>query len=83
MFKCDCCGKCCMNLKSSPIYSDLDRGDGICKCFLVDTKKCSIYLNRPTKCNIDKMYELYFKKIYTLDEYYELNYRACRKLKGD
>lgn len=29
------------------------------------------------------MYELYFKKIYTLDEYYELNYRACRKLKGD
>lgn len=81
MFKCDCCGLCCMNLKLSDIYSDLDRGDGICRYFDINTKLCSIYENRPDKCNVDKMYDIQYKGTITKDEYYELNYEACRLLK--
>lgn len=81
MFKCDCCGLCCMNLKMSDIYNDLNRGDGICRYFDVETKLCLIYENRPEKCNIDKIYEKYFYNELTREEYYELNYKACRLLK--
>ena len=70
-----------MNLNLSSLYSDLDRGDGICKYFDTDNKLCSIYETRPLKCNIDKSYELYFKDQLTRYEYYEINYRACEELK--
>lgn len=61
MFYCDCCGLCCMNLSKSEIYSDLDRGDGICKYFDMDSKLCTIYEERPEKCNVDKMYNNFFR----------------------
>lgn len=81
MFKCDCCGLCCMNLNMSEIYNDLNRGDGICKYFDIDTKLCTIYATRPEKCNVDRTYEKYFKEKISLDQYYELNYEACKRLK--
>ena len=83
MFLCDCCGLCCMNVALSEIYSDLDRGDGICKYFDCDTKLCTIYSIRPDRCNVDKMYKLYFEKYMTREEYYMLNYQACNKLKRE
>lgn len=81
MFKCDCCGQCCRHISLSDIYSSLDRGDGICKFFDEDKSLCSIYENRPIECNVDAMFELYFSQKMTKEEYYELNYKACRKLK--
>lgn len=81
MFICDCCGLCCMNLQRSELYKDLDRGDGICMYFNENTKLCSIYKNRPIKCNIDKTYDLIFKNEISIDQYYELNYKACKILK--
>lgn len=81
MFKCNCCGLCCMNIGISELYSDLDRGDGICRYYNNSDKLCSIYPDRPDKCNIDKMYELVFRYIMNKDEYYELNYEVCKKLK--
>lgn len=81
MFKCDCCGLCCMNLKKCQIYADLDRGDGICKYFNINSKLCTIYGERPEKCNVDKTYERFFKDKMTLEEYYQLNYKACIELK--
>ena len=81
MFKCDGCGLCCMNLKASPLYGDLDRGDGICKYFDFGTKLCLIYENRPEKCNVDKMYELYYGELLQRKQYYQLNYSVCRTLK--
>ena len=82
MFQCDCCGLCCMNLKMSELYSDLDRGDGICRYLDVASKLCTIYRNRPDKCNVDKTYEKFYKDKITLEEYYKLNYEVCNRLKS-
>lgn len=59
MFKCSACGECCRNLDKSPLYKDLDRGDGTCK-YLVGNK-CSIYDKRPLFCRVDKCYELFLR----------------------
>lgn len=84
MFRCDCCGLCCMNLNMSDMYSDLDRGNGICKYFDEVSKLCSIYDHRPDKCNVDKMYDISWKYKISKEEYYELNYNVCELLKkGD
>lgn len=80
MFRCDCCGECCRNLDKSKIYKELDRGDGICK--YLDGNICSIYSERPLLCRVDECYELYFKEQYSKEEYYELNYNICKKLKN-
>ncbi len=80
MFKCSSCGECCRNLDKSPLYKDLDRGDGTCK-YLVGNK-CSIYDKRPLFCRVDKCYELFFKDLYTKEEYYEMNYKVCRQLQA-
>lgn len=79
MFKCDCCGCCCRNIDKSELYSDLDRGDGTCK-YLTESL-CSIYDKRPLFCRVDECYELFFKDIMSLDEYYILNIEECKKLK--
>ena len=70
-----------MQLSLSDLYSDLDRGDGICRYFDLDTKLCSIYEQRPVKCNIDRMYHLFFESKMSKEQYYELNYVACAELK--
>lgn len=79
MFKCDCCGNCCKNISKSELYSDLDRGDGVCK--YLNGNICSIYNERPLFCRIDECFELFFKRYMSIEEYYKLNYKACEKLK--
>lgn len=78
MFQCSMCGECCKNLSSSDLYKELDRGDGVCK--YLNGTLCSIYENRPLPCRIDESYEMYFKEKYSKEEYYQLNYNACKKL---
>lgn len=70
-----------MNISKSTLYSDLDRGDGVCRYFNDKNKLCTIYNQRPVKCNIDKMYDLYFKNKIRKEEYYHLNYEGCLKLR--
>lgn len=79
MFNCDKCGECCRNLNKSNLYSQLDRGDGI--CVYLNGNLCSIYENRPLICRVDESYNVYFKTIMSLKEYYKLNYKACEILK--
>lgn len=79
MFKCDCCGCCCRNINKSELYSELDRGDGICK--YLSGNVCSIYSERPILCRVDECYELFFHQYMGLDEYYQLNEKVCEKLK--
>lgn len=80
MFICDQCGACCRNLDKSVVYATIDSGNGICK--YLDGNLCSIYENRPLLCRIDESYEVYFKDVMTLDEYYRRNHEACSKLKN-
>ena len=79
MFQCDKCGMCCRNLYLSELYSDLDRGDGVCK--YLKGNLCSIYENRPLKCRVDDSYEIYFKSVMTREEYDRMNQEACKLLK--
>lgn len=81
MFKCDCCGMCCRNIGNVDLYEDLDNGLGACKYLNDKTNLCKIYEQRPLKCRIDDAYELLFKEEISLEEYYKLNYEACKKLK--
>lgn len=79
MFQCDRCGACCRNLNLSPLYKELDRGDGVCR-YLVGNL-CSIYETRPLQCRIDESFHTVFVKFMSKEEYYRLNYNACDKLK--
>lgn len=79
MFECDKCGSCCRNLKLSELYSELDRGDGVCKYLAGNL--CSIYDKRPNICIVDKCYELFFIDSISLEDYYRLNKEMCKKLK--
>lgn len=79
MFNCDRCGICCRSLDKSELYKFLDRGDGVCR--YLNGNLCSIYNQRPLICNVDACYNLYYKNTMTLEEFYNLNYQACKKLK--
>ena len=79
MFPCDRCGECCRNLQLSELYSELDRGDGVCR-YLVGNL-CSIYSSRPLLCRIDESYDYFFKNSMTREEFYRANLQVCSKLK--
>ncbi len=79
MFKCDKCGECCRHLNMSEVYRDLHNGDGICK--YLKGNICSIYDNRPLLCRVDEAYYKLFKDEIEYEQYLQLNYEACNKLK--
>jgi len=79
MFECSKCGECCRNLDKSELYTDLNRGDGVCR--YLAGNECSIYENLPILCRIDEGYEVFFREKLSIEEYYRLNYEACEKLK--
>ncbi|NMF07954.1 YkgJ family cysteine cluster protein [Clostridium beijerinckii] len=80
MFKCYKCGLCCCNIRNNILYKELDDGEGICIHYNKESKLCSIYNERPVICRVDEYYELYFRNLMTIEEYYKLNYEACEKL---
>ncbi|WP_399553544.1 YkgJ family cysteine cluster protein [uncultured Veillonella sp.] len=79
MFSCDKCGLCCRNIDRIPELKTFHNGNGICK-FLINNK-CSIYDRRPLICNVDRIYEKFFRTSYTLEEFYKLNHQVCMMLK--
>ena len=81
-FKCDRCGKCCENLNLSHEYDDLNDGTGICVYYDRLTHLCTVYDERPDKCNVIKAYRKVQDKM-SVEEYLELNYYACKRLKGE
>jgi hypothetical protein len=81
MFICDKCGECCRHLERSDVYSDLNRGDGVCIYLTGDL--CSIYEQRPLLCRVDECYEAFFGGRYTREEYEKLNYDSCNLLKKE
>lgn len=80
MFECDKCGECCRHLSLSPLYRELDRGDGVCR--FLQGNLCSIYQSRPLLCRVDESFNLLFHGIMSRDEYYRLNHEVCTKMKN-
>ena len=80
-FKCDMCGLCCQRVGLSDVYKHFDRGDGVCRYYDDETHKCSIYASRPIICNVEAFYEKYMKTKMKKEEFFELNYTACKNLK--
>jgi Fe-S-cluster containining protein len=66
-------------LKNVPELSEYDRGNGMCR-YLAKNNRCMIYPNRPVICNVDKMYDLYFKNIMIQEDYILGNLNACVEL---
>jgi Fe-S-cluster containining protein len=66
-------------LKNVPKLSDYDRGNGVCR-YLTENNLCMIYSNRPVICNVEKMYDLYFKNILLQNDYIIENLNACIEL---
>lgn len=80
-FICDCCGLCCRHISGIKLLQEFDMGNGICKFLDTATNRCRIYKMRPDICNVEIGYKKYFSKLYTEEEYIQLNYDACAYLK--
>lgn len=76
MFYCTKCGLCCRNVDLISELKEYDSGNGVCK-FLTEENLCSIYDSRPDVCNVEKMYEVKYKFLYTREEYDRLNMKGC------
>lgn len=81
MFVCTKCGLCCKNIDTIPELEKFDMGDGVC-IHLSNDNLCNIYAVRPDICNIDRMYELFYKTILSKEEYERLNIEGCRALQN-
>lgn len=73
------CGCCCRGLDDSKVHAELDRGDGVCR--YLDGNLCSIYEDRPQICRVDELYDLLYKNSMTWEEYNQLQYEVCKRLK--
>ncbi len=82
-FKCDECGLCCRHIDRSSLLKDFDSGDGVCKFLNTETNLCKIYKDRPDFCNVEVGYRKFFSDIYTEEEFFRLNYKACDLLKAE
>lgn len=80
MFECDKCGLCCSHIGGCEVYKELDRGDGVCK--FLNGNLCSIYNKRPLLCRVDESYEQIFSSKMSREDFYKLNYKACKALKN-
>ena len=81
-FPCDQCGLCCEHLAASALYQDLDDGTGTCRYFDRKTRLCTIYGQRPQKCDVNGGY-VWFQEQMSYEEYRQMNIAACEKLKEE
>jgi Fe-S-cluster containining protein len=73
----NCKAYCCRAI--GKLMPELDRGDSTC-IYLTNDNKCAIYNDRPLLCNTDKVYDKYFSKKYSKEQWIELNKKACEDL---
>ncbi|EPO6706519.1 YkgJ family cysteine cluster protein [Pseudomonas aeruginosa] len=81
-FPCNQCGECCRRVHLLVETASLDRGDGICRHFDDDLKRCRIYQQRPDICRVDRQYELHYSHIMSWETFVELNQSACKTLQS-
>ncbi len=78
-FPCTRCGLCCQHIDSITELAEYDIGNGCCR-YYSNAYGCQIYESRPTVCQIDKGYELFFAGILSHEEYYQHNAKVCNQL---
>lgn len=78
LFHCTQCGLCCRHIDRVPQLAEFDLGNGTCRH--LKGNLCDIYDHRPEICQVDHMYEVYFKDKYTKEEFYKLNEEVCHLL---
>lgn len=81
-FPCTQCGLCCQHVYLAEETRFLDRGDGTCRHYDSANKGCSIYVQRPDICRVDRQYALRYTKQYTWNEFVALNLQACELLQA-
>ena len=81
MIACDRCGICCEHIDLIPQLKEFDSGNGRC-VHLSENNLCEIYLDRPDICNVERMYELFFKGNISEEEYVRKNKMGCSELKN-
>ena len=77
VFPCTKCGACCKRAHLIENFQYVDYKNTGCK--KLNDNKCSIYLNRPFICNMEKVRNLLFSNI-KLKEYYKISAIICNKL---
>lgn len=79
-FFCSKCGACCQQLELfGKAYEWLDKGDGVCRYFDVESKLCTIYETRPLICRVEEGYHAFFADR-SYEEYIKATHLACEKL---
>ncbi|WP_386697645.1 YkgJ family cysteine cluster protein [Lonepinella sp. MS14436] len=78
-FPCYACGKCCQRVNRSEQTAFLDRGDGICHHFDLETNLCNIYSDRPLVCRVEEYYKQHLSHIYEWNEFVEMNLTICEQ----
>lgn len=79
-FNCSRCGSCCRAVDLHHWYSNLDRGDGVCKNLNELSSECSIYETRPDLCRVVEQYSALFSVSMTINEYITQTKSACKFL---
>lgn len=79
-FPCNRCGRCCCNVHHAKETQFLDRGDGCCQYYDVQTKLCKIYEKRPSICRVDEQYKINYAQLMSWEQFTELNLVACQKI---
>lgn len=80
MFPCTSCGLCCQNISQIEELKEFDLGNGICKYLDLINNSCKIYESRPDICRVDKMYNIKYNNLFTKNEFYIENAKACNLL---
>jgi len=82
-FPCNQCGLCCQKVGNYPLGRQLDRGDGVCRYYDIDTHLCRIYEHRPIFCNVDAYYDRYLTKRMSREAWYAMNQKVCGMLQQE
>ncbi len=77
-FPCSRCGECCRHINLILQLAHFDRGDGV--CIHLRENLCSIYVDRPEICRVDKMFTKFFSEKYSRETFYKLNLGVCLEL---
>lgn len=77
---CTQCGACCKSAGKIPNFpEEMINDTGGC-IYLDNENKCMVFENRPTLCNVDKMYELLKDNFKSKNDYIKANIKACNVL---